>query len=95
VFLISSNRCVWRVTAARAPGPAGTGLPPETGVLAAPFSFYNNGQCIGELRIPVDQNEPQGVLVRGHAGPAINKLSLKLFLSPLCDAKTPARLETP
>jgi len=41
----------------------------------SPSLFYNNGSCVRELQALVAPNPPQGVLVRGHAGRVINKLS--------------------
>ena len=39
---------------------------------------YNNGKCVRELQALVARKPPQGVLVRGHAGLVINKLSQEL-----------------
>ena len=40
-----------------------------------PLAFYNNGWCVRKLKTLVAP-KPQGVLVRGHAGLVINKISL-------------------
>ena len=45
-------------------------------MFAPPSPFYNNGYCVRELKSLFAPKPPQGVLVRGHAGFVINKLSL-------------------
>ena len=40
-------------------------------------SGFGNGKCVRELQALVAPKTPQGVLVGGHAGLAINKLSVR------------------
>jgi len=51
-------------------------------------SFFQNGQCVRETVILVEQQPPQGLFVCDHAGLVINKFSLEHVGTEIVELKS-------